>query len=891
MNFSTGLVAADNGGAARTDITVDNTIVAFLNGAQTLDSKTLTNAGSITQAGAATFTSGTGAVSLSGPTTVADAQTFTVGSASNSLTTETAASINTGNGLTSGQALAVNLGSSAFTTGAGTGFYYLPAGVGNENTLTGAANVRSTGNFSGTLLALTADQTTAGTILGISAKKLTTGKAIDVGLGSFYTGQSETVNGAGQDLGAVNIRAQAFTGNILNVSSPTAAAQNGSNLVNFSSGQLTGRLLNVNATGTYVGSGSDSVVNIAANSATTGNVATVSATASSFSGRAVTVQLGGGSAGATGYYLETAASGFQGSLIDLRANGSTQFIVDHAGTTTIAGNTFINGTTTGLQGPASAAFKIDARGTQQLQLGTGATTGAVQVSRAGQLTNVNGTLNVVESFSVNTNKLTIDASTGNLVSLGSATFGKPGTGVNTINLIGANAGSSVQIYAEGASPDIGINLNAKGTGRVGVTTSGASTGLDVSGDVVAGAAGTNRLQLVSAPGITSGVPALTAALSTAADTSLGLTPRGKGRVQVTANGLDVTACTGTCSAGNVNALSVTLPDQASGPTGVFVNTAGVTSTYTGKLIDLQANSASKFSVTEAGNTAIGGTLTATGAASLQSTLNVTGAATLSNTLAVTGAATLSNTLAVTGATTLSSTLTVTGATTLNGAATINNSLTVTGATTLTGANSLTLGTSGPSGNTGGIVFKNASNAFTVTVRSGVTSADYTLTLPTAQGAANSFLRNDGSGNLSWVVLTGGGSGGLSLWKSSDIVAQTGQGQNVPGALTELDATEGGSRMIVETADIGGQVQCHFTVRMDVGGNVVTLSIRDTVDPTNNILCTASLASGVLGNYVVKSSYVAKPAWLTGDKTIAVYMSGGNGSQDMIVKDASFTWKP
>lgn len=50
---------------------------------------------------------------------------------------------------------------------------------------------------------------------------------------------------------------------------------------------------------------------------------------------------------------------------------------------------------------------------------------------------------------------------------------------------------------------------------------------------------------------------------------------------------------------------------------------------------------------------------------------------------------------------------------------------------------------------GSIVFQNSANANTVTISSGATAANYTLVLPTAQGAANSFLLNDGAGNLSW----------------------------------------------------------------------------------------------------------------------------------------------
>lgn len=57
-------------------------------------------------------------------------------------------------------------------------------------------------------------------------------------------------------------------------------------------------------------------------------------------------------------------------------------------------------------------------------------------------------------------------------------------------------------------------------------------------------------------------------------------------------------------------------------------------------------------------------------------------------------------------------------------------------------------------NNGSLLFRNSTNANTLTINSGVTSASYALTLPTAQGAANSLLLNDGAGALSWN--TGGG---------------------------------------------------------------------------------------------------------------------------------------
>lgn len=49
-----------------------------------------------------------------------------------------------------------------------------------------------------------------------------------------------------------------------------------------------------------------------------------------------------------------------------------------------------------------------------------------------------------------------------------------------------------------------------------------------------------------------------------------------------------------------------------------------------------------------------------------------------------------------------------------------------------------------------LILNNSTNANTLTINSGVTSASYALTLPTAQGGASTVLQNNGSGVLSWA---------------------------------------------------------------------------------------------------------------------------------------------
>lgn len=56
---------------------------------------------------------------------------------------------------------------------------------------------------------------------------------------------------------------------------------------------------------------------------------------------------------------------------------------------------------------------------------------------------------------------------------------------------------------------------------------------------------------------------------------------------------------------------------------------------------------------------------------------------------------------------------------------------------------------------GAIIFRNTTNSNKLTIGSGVTSSSYSLTLPTAQGGASTFLQNNGSGVLSWASAGGG----------------------------------------------------------------------------------------------------------------------------------------
>ena len=386
MRFTNGVTATDVAGV-RTDVTVDNTVVAFLTGAQTLDQKTLTNSGNVG---------------------LANGSTLAVGSGTNTLTTQTAASISTGDGLTTGKAVAVDTGASTFSTGSGTGFTCASAcgtgaaGFNSLDSLTGAFGVRSTGAFTGTLFALTADQTTAGTVLGISANKLTSGKAIDVQLGALYSGT-----------GAINVRAEAYTGTILNVTSNSLAAAATQKLANVSSPQIGGTLLNVSDTGAYAGTG---VVSVDANAATNATIVNVSATGLS-NPAAKALSITTGTAG-TGIFVNTQAA-YVGNLIDLQASGSSQFSVTQTGATTVGGTLAVHGAS--ITGPIAGAFTIDNGNPSAINIG-GSTAATLNLGKSGQIQALLGNVTVAGTLTGQTGgAFTIDNGIPSAINIGGST--------------------------------------------------------------------------------------------------------------------------------------------------------------------------------------------------------------------------------------------------------------------------------------------------------------------------------------------------------------------------------------------------------------------------------------------------------------------------------------
>ena len=78
---------------------------------------------------------------------------------------------------------------------------------------------------------------------------------------------------------------------------------------------------------------------------------------------------------------------------------------------------------------------------------------------------------------------------------------------------------------------------------------------------------------------------------------------------------------------------------------------------------------------------------------------------------------------------------------------------------IAGALSIALGTASTA--TGQVILNNSTNANTLTLQAGATATSITYTLPTADGSSGQVLQTNGSGVMSWVTASGGGTPGGS----------------------------------------------------------------------------------------------------------------------------------
>ncbi len=109
--------------------------------------------------------------------------------------------------------------------------------------------------------------------------------------------------------------------------------------------------------------------------------------------------------------------------------------------------------------------------------------------------------------------------------------------------------------------------------------------------------------------------------------------------------------------------------------------------------------------------------------------------------------------------------------------------------TIQGSSGLTLGTTGV---TGQLVFKNSTNANTLTLQSGASSGNLTFTLPTSDGSANDCLKTNGSGGWTFAACTGGPGGGVtSVNTQSGVVT-------IAGTANQINVVSGGGTITLST---------------------------------------------------------------------------------------------
>ncbi|NTW31559.1 MAG: hypothetical protein HGB12_02865, partial [Bacteroidetes bacterium] len=131
------------------------------------------------------------------------------------------------------------------------------------------------------------------------------------------------------------------------------------------------------------------------------------------------------------------------------------------------------------------------------------------------------------------------------------------------------------------------------------------------------------------------------------------------------------------------------------------------------------------------------------------------------------------------------------------------------------------GLGGALANTGSLLLYNSANTNTVAIQSGTTSTSYTLTLPTAQGAASTNLQNDGSGNLSWAAAGGVDAtawhltGNASVDSTTNFIGST----DATGSHPLIIKTRNADRMIVSSNGNVGIGTTTPQAKLSVLGNI------------------------------------------------------------------------
>ena len=179
---------------------------------------------------------------------------------------------------------------------------------------------------------------------------------------------------------------------------------------------------------------------------------------------------------------------------------------------------------------------------------------------------------------------------------------------------------------------------------------------------------------------------------------------------------------------------------------------------------------------------------------------------------------------------------------------------------------------------GSLVYANATNANTVTLQSGVTSASYVLTLPLAQGGASQVLTNDGTGVLSWSTPATGTVGGTG---SANTLAKF----TAASTIGNSTITDDGTTVTVNTSLSVTATQARLGVASSLTGSLVyanatnanTVTLQSGVTSASYVL-TLPLAQGG-ASQVLTNDGTGVLSW----STPTTGMVGGTGSANTLAK--------
>ena len=100
-----------------------------------------------------------------------------------------------------------------------------------------------------------------------------------------------------------------------------------------------------------------------------------------------------------------------------------------------------------------------------------------------------------------------------------------------------------------------------------------------------------------------------------------------------------------------------------------------------------------------------------------------------------------------------------------------------------------------------------STSGTLTVQAAATTTSHTLTLPSAQGDANTYLKNDGTGALSWVTIAAGGDASGPASSTDNAVARfnltTGKLLQNSGVTISDDNAVAGAKSLAMSGSVSG----------------------------------------------------------------------------------------